>query len=73
MLVVIIFVVLFAGTAISTANKTLITWSATKEDSFVPTTTNLTFDAGSMSMMALGVIGFDLNNASVRYFDAELV
>jgi uncharacterized protein with PQ loop repeat len=71
-LVVGIFIILFSGNAINTIDKTDITWSATTEHSFEPIPTTLSFSASNKFMVGLGILGFDLTDLSLRYFDVTM-
>jgi hypothetical protein len=72
MVVVVVFIVLFAGNALSTINKTEITWAATMESSFEPTPSNWTFSKESKFMFGIGVAGFDLGDPATRFFDITM-
>jgi hypothetical protein len=72
LLVVGIFVALFSGNAISTINKTDITWSATAENYFEPTPATLSFSASGKFMLAVGIPGLNLADPSLRYFDVSM-
>ena len=69
LLVVIIFVIMLASNAVSTVNKTDISWSATTEKSFLSSSTTLTFNPQNNKMVSVGIVGFDLNNPTQRFFD----
>ena len=71
-LVVTIFVILFANNALSTVNKTNISWSSTTENAFEPAPTTIDFSNSKM-MFALGIFGLDLNNPYFRYFDFKII
>ena len=68
-----IFAILFAGNALSTINKSEVFWSATKENSFIPTPTDIAFNSESKSMFSIGLIGVNLNDPNIRYFDFDLM
>ena len=67
-----IFTIFFASNALETVNKTDIKWSTTTENTFNPTAANITFSPEKKIMFGLGIIGFNLNDPSVRYFDITM-
>ena len=74
LLIVIVFGVLFMGTAIDTINMDIINWTSSQEFLIDPVATELTIDPkGKHFMFAVGVMGLDINNATHRYFDLEMV
>ena len=72
LLVVGIFAFLFSSNAISTVNKTAIAWKSTIEDAFNPTPTTLTFNPQGKMMFGISVLGFNLNDPALRYFDVRM-
>ena len=70
--VITIFAAIFTGNALATFNKTDVKWSATKEIDFQPKPVNLSFEVGSKTMFAIGIIGMNLNNPYKRFFDVEM-
>ena len=68
-----IFCVLFAGNALNTINKTDISWTLMEENDFDPTRTTLTFNEENKFMFTIGMPNINLNDASQRYFDIEIV
>ena len=72
LLVIAIFTILFAGNAISTINKDLVTWETTKESFFEPTQTSITFGSEGKFMLALGMTSMNLSDQNVRYFDVSM-
>ena len=69
MLVIAIFLILFANNAVSTINKTAITWESNTQRSFLGTNATLSFNPQSKEMVAMGIVGLNLNDPNIRYFD----
>ena len=70
--VVCIFIILFSSNAVSTVNKTSISWEAITSYAFKPTPTIVQFD-NSNFMFAIGVVGLNLSSTTIRYFDISMV
>lgn len=72
LLVVGIFCFLFSSNAIATVNKTAIAWKSTVEDAFNPTPATITFNPQGKMMFGIAVLGFNLNDPALRYFDVRM-
>lgn len=72
-LIITVFLVLFMNTAIETINKQIINWTATTSNYLEPTHTNITFGQNSSFMFTVGIMGLNLNNPLLRYFDITLI
>lgn len=73
LLVIAIFCVLFANTALDTINRSIINWTSKTENYFEPTNTKLSFAHEDKFMITVGIMGLDITDASKRYFDIQLV
>ena len=69
-LVVIIFSILFAGNAISTVNKTDISFKKTTEGEFIPSKVTLN---NNNFMFALGIMSVNHSDPTSRYFDISMI
>ena len=72
-MVIAIFLILFSDNAINTVNKTDIAWSTVSENIFEPTSTQIKFNPSTKTMFAIGILGLNLNDPNVKYFDIELI
>lgn len=54
-------------------NKTIINWSSTTENAFEPTSTHISTSPSDNFMFTLGVMGVNLNDPNLRYFDVQII
>ncbi len=73
LIVITIFMVLFANTAILTLNKSIINWTSTTENYFEPSETKLSMSPEDNFMFTIGIMGIDLNDPTRRYFNIQIV
>lgn len=70
--VLIVFAILFANVAIETANRKIITSSVSLESDTDPSPLQITVGPKGGFGLLIGVLGFNLNDPAVKYFDISL-
>jgi hypothetical protein len=73
LMIISVFLALFMNTAIQTVNKDIISWTSTTTNYLSPTSTNVTFGPSSNFVFTVGLMGLNLNDPKIRYFDVEMI